>query len=269
MYISSGPSLAPRQAPASGAAASYQGFGHSAPAAGTPTASMDPTANSLAAMNVCLQCMSQMLQLMLAMTQGGQALPNSPGFGGDAGGPPGLESFLGGSSAAPSASAASSGGDARSGVASSPAASSTGDAQTSPAPDWVNKLPEPLRKLGPAFEKYGKQYNVDPRFLAAISMLETGNGTSSAFRNKNNAMGVSNSKGPIGFSAAEQSIEQMARVMSSATGPYKNVRTIADIGNVYAPVGAGNDVNGTNGHWPKGVSKFYEQLGGDPSKPVK
>jgi len=126
-----------------------------------------------------------------------------------------------------------------------------------------------MRHLAPAFEKYGKQYNLDPRFLAAISMLETGNGTSKAFKNQKNAMGVSDSKGPISFSSTEQSIERMARVLASGTGPYKGARTIAEIGKIYAPPGAGNDPNGTNGHWPAGVSKYYQQLGGDPSKPVK
>lgn len=236
--------------------------------------------------------MTQMMQLM-AMTMGNQGMASSNGnFAGNPSSP-GIDGFLGGSSPAASGGGmpassgggmpassgggmpASSGGAPASGgggggteqAASTSGSGATG--QSEPSPDWAQKLPEPMRHLAPAFEKYGKQYNLDPRFLAAISMLETGNGTSKAFKNQKNAMGVSDSKGPISFSSTEQSIERMARVLASSTGPYKGARTIAEIGKIYAPPGAGNDPNGTNGHWPAGVSKYYQQLGGDPSKPVK
>lgn len=216
-----------------------------------------------------LQMMGSMLTMMqslLAMMSQSQTLFGGGGFGGGQPGAmgPGMSDFLGGSAGGASASPATA-------VATSTggASAATGDAQTSGNPDWANKLPGPMRNLGPLFEKYGKKYNVDPRFLAAISMLETGNGTSSAFKNKNNAMGVSDAKGPIGFNNVEESIERMARVLASGTGPYKGARIINEIGKIYAPPGAGNDVNGTNGGWGKNVSNFYQQLGGDPNKPVK
>jgi hypothetical protein len=135
--------------------------------------------------------------------------------------------------------------------------------------NWGGKLPGPLQRHAGAFDHYGKKYGVDPKFLAAISMLETGKGTSSAFRNKNNAMGVSNRSGPIAFSSVDQSIERMARVLAKKDGPYAGKRTIGQIAGVYCPVGAGNDVNGTNHHWPSMVTKFYGQLGGNPSVAVK
>ena len=231
----------------------------------------DPMSGLGAMMGMCMQCMAQMMQL-LAMTMGNQGMASGGGDFGGSQATPGVDGFLGGgggggSSASPGGGIpASSGG---SGEASSASGSSGATGQSEPSPDWAQKLPEPMRHLGPAFEKYGKQYKLDPRFLAAISMLETGSGTSKAFKNKNNAMGVSDSKGPIGFGSADQSIERMARVLASDTGPYKGARTIAEIGKIYAPPGAGNDPNGTNGHWPSGVSKFYQQLGGDPTKPVK
>jgi len=83
-------------------------------------------------------------------------------------------------------------------------------------------------------------------------------------------MGVSNSKGPIAFEDSRQSIERMARLLASTTGgPYKNARTIADIAGIYAPISAGNDPGSLNQHWTAGVSKYYRQLGGDPSAPLK
>lgn len=135
-------------------------------------------------------------------------------------------------------------------------------------PKFKEKLPGPLQGLADKFQQAGQKYNVDPKFLAAISMMETGKGTSSAFRNKKNAMGVSNSKGPIRFNDPAESIERMAKGLANPKGYYRKATTINQIGRIYAPPGAGNDPNGTNGHWPAGVSKFYKQLGGDPSAQV-
>lgn len=134
--------------------------------------------------------------------------------------------------------------------------------------NFSEKLPKPLRHLADKFQQAGKKYKIDPRFLAAISMLETGKGTSNAFRNKNNAMGVSNSRGPIRFKDPAESIERMARSLSNPKGYYRNARSISQIGRIYAPPGARNDPHGTNGYWPSGVSKYFRALGGDPSKPV-
>lgn len=135
-------------------------------------------------------------------------------------------------------------------------------------PKFKEKLPAPLQGLADKFQQAGQKYNVDPKFLAAISMMETGKGTSSAFRNKNNAMGVSNSKGPIRFNDPAESIERMAKGLANPKGYYRKATTINQIGRIYAPPGAGNDPNGTNGHWPAGVSKFYQQLGGNPGAQV-
>lgn len=273
MNISSGPNTVTRQPQLA-----FPFF--SQPDSTTQTAAgSDPVAG---VMGLCLQCMAHMAAL-LGMTLGQQGMAGGGNFGSGQSSP-GMDSFLGGGAspmgsgsggASPMSSGAGGGASSMadpsggSSEASSASGASGATGQSEPAPDWAQKLPEPLRALGPAFEKYGKQYKVDPRFLAAISMLETGGGTSKAFKNKKNAMGVSDSKGPIGFSAPEESIERMARVLASDTGPYKGARTIQQIGKIYAPPGAGNDPNGTNGHWPTGVSKFFQQLGGDPSQPVK
>jgi hypothetical protein len=130
--------------------------------------------------------------------------------------------------------------------------------------DTTSMIPAAMDGLKTAFNYYGKMYGVDPNFLAAISRLETGNGTSSAFRNKQNAMGVSNSDGPISFASREASIERMARVLANPSGPYRNATTLAEIAKIYAPPGAGNDPNGTNSYWPKGVGKYLKQAGIDP-----
>jgi hypothetical protein len=125
-------------------------------------------------------------------------------------------------------------------------------------------LPSPLRKYASSFVEQGAKYGVDPALLAAISMHETANGKSSAFRNKNNAMGVSNASGPIQMGSVEASIEKMANLLgkgiNQGKGPYANAKSIEDIAKRYAPIGAGNDPRGLNKYWTNGVSSNYEKL---------
>lgn len=124
-----------------------------------------------------------------------------------------------------------------------------------------SRLPTPLQKYADTFVSAGNKHGVDPRFLAAISMHETGNGTSSAFRNKRNAMGVSNRRGPISFGRTEDSIDMMARTLAKPNGYYAGKNTVGSIANTYAPVGAANDPTGLNGYWAKGVLGNMRRLG--------
>jgi len=130
-------------------------------------------------------------------------------------------------------------------------------------------LPRNLAPYAADFEAAGRKYGVDPKFLAAISMHETANGTSNAFRNKNNAMGISDSKGPTGQASVPASIEAMARSLTRPGGHYEGASTIPEIGGIYAPKGAGNDPRGLNGYWPGKVSEYYAALGGDPKGSVR
>ena len=134
----------------------------------------------------------------------------------------------------------------------------------------VLELPAPLAPYAATFTAAGAAYGVDPRLLAAISMNESANGTSNAFRNKNNAMGISDENGPTHQESVEVSIEKMARLLGSKTyGPYKNARTLAEVAAEYAPVGAKNDPRKLNGGWLEAVSRNLRALGGDPSAPIK
>ncbi|MEW6280156.1 MAG: peptidoglycan-binding protein [Candidatus Eremiobacterota bacterium] len=133
----------------------------------------------------------------------------------------------------------------------------------------LERLPAPMQHLARDFTEAGQRYGIDPRFLAAVSMLETGRGTSNAFRNKNNAMGVSNRRGPISFQSHRESIFRMARTLANPNGYYAGKHTINRIAGTYAPVGAANDPHGTNGYWASGVRRYYSMLGGDPNAQVK
>lgn len=132
----------------------------------------------------------------------------------------------------------------------------------------LDRLPAGLRRYADAFQRAGEKHGVDPRFLAAISMQETGGGTSSAIRNRHNAMGIMGRSGVRRFSSVEASIEHMARGLARPDGYYAGKSTIREIARTYAPVGAANDPRGLNRHWPGNVSRFYEQLGGDASQRV-
>ncbi len=120
------------------------------------------------------------------------------------------------------------------------------------------RLPAPLQPYAQDFIELGNKYGVNPALLAAISMHETGNGTSKAFKNRRNAMGISNSKGVIDQPSVRASIEHMARLMGRAK-MYKG-RELTEIASVYAPVGAGNDPRGYNQYWTRGVSQYLNQI---------
>ena len=127
----------------------------------------------------------------------------------------------------------------------------------------VDALPEGLKPYAPAFVQAGKQYGIDPNFLAAISWNETGGGTSRAFRSGNNAMGISNASGPIyGFNSPEDSIFQQASTLARPNGPYRGASTIREVGSIYAPIGAENDPYHQNADWTGSVGEFYNRLTG-------
>ena len=147
---------------------------------------------------------------------------------------------------------------ARSGSASSPRAANPRGFRE--APDLRQKLPGPLQAHAQDFIDAGRETGLDPKFLAAIAMFETGDGTSSAFRNKKNAMGISDANGPVSQASVRESIFRQARTLARSEGPYSGADTIEAIGAIYAPPGAGNDPKATNHLWPRGVREKYSRL---------
>ena len=126
------------------------------------------------------------------------------------------------------------------------------------APTLADKLPEGLAPYASTFIEAARANNLDPYALAAISMHETANGTSKAFRDKNNAMGISDATGPREMASVEDSINKMARVLAGDT--YAKASTLDQIGSIYAPIGAGNDPTKLNSYWPGGVASHYARL---------
>jgi hypothetical protein len=137
----------------------------------------------------------------------------------------------------------------------------------------LGNLPDALKPYAEDFETAGAKYGVAPNILAAISMHETANGTSSAFRNKNNAMGISDASGPVEVGSVAESIDKMARLLgrgiNEGTGPYANAKSIEDIANIYAPPGAGNDPRNLNQFWTQGVTSNIQKLSENKAEQIE
>ena len=137
----------------------------------------------------------------------------------------------------------------------------------------LGNLPDTLKPYAEDFETAGAKYGVAPNILAAISMHETANGTSSAFRNKNNAMGISDASGPVEVGSVAESIDKMARLLgkgiNEGTGPYANAKSIEDIANIYAPPGAGNDPRNLNQFWTQGVTSNIQKLSENKAEQIE
>lgn len=116
-----------------------------------------------------------------------------------------------------------------------------------------------LSGYGDVFASVGAKYGISPALLAAIAVHETGNGTSSAAKSKNNVGGMMGKNGLMSFGSLEEGIDKMA---SNLKRNYidKGLTTIEQIQKKYAPVGAANDPTGLNNNWVNGVNKYYKMF---------
>lgn len=114
------------------------------------------------------------------------------------------------------------------------------------------------------YEKFGKDYGVDPVLAMAISMAETARGKSNGIRKYKNVGGMldpkSNWTKHIKFDSLNQGIESHIRNLSRN---YKGM-SLKEIQKKYAPNGAKNDPNNLNGNWLKNVTHFYNAMFAKP-----
>ena len=98
--------------------------------------------------------------------------------------------------------------------------------------------------------------------VVSISKHETGNWTSSAFRNKNNLGGVMCNSGLKTYSSFEDGLNGFVNLLKKHYFD-KGLNTIEQIGAKYCPVGASNDPTGVNQYWVPNVTKYFnEYIGG-------
>ncbi|MFS0782704.1 coiled-coil domain-containing protein [Bacillus sp. 1P06AnD] len=115
-----------------------------------------------------------------------------------------------------------------------------------------------LTGYGSVFFEVGKEYGIEPAFLMAVAMSETG-GDSRWLREYNNVGGFIHN-GPMSFSTVEESIRYMGSLLSRLyiqDGLY----TVESIHARYSPEGAGNDPAGLNAHWVKNVYTYLGKAG--------
>lgn len=113
---------------------------------------------------------------------------------------------------------------------------------------------------GAHFVKYGKEYGIDPAFLTAIAMHETGNGSSDALRRLNNVGGIMMYGGAQlrKFSSIEESIKEMASLLDRLYIK-DGLITPETIQKRYAPAGGvNNDPTNLNQYWTNGVTKYWK-----------
>lgn len=132
------------------------------------------------------------------------------------------------------------------------------------------------------FIEAGKMYGIQPRFLAAIAMHETGNGTSPKSQT-GNLMGISNNTGAIDYSDKSAvlnyfssrglkhheekwkyaSIYDQAYKLSNY-GPYQGKNTLAEVQSVYAPTPkewpVQNDSRNLNRFWLWKVGEWMNKI---------
>jgi beta-N-acetylglucosaminidase len=126
-----------------------------------------------------------------------------------------------------------------------------------------------LAGRGDSFARYGREYRVDPALLVAIAIHETGNGTSKAINELNNAGGIMlppNFNQLRQFISVNASIEHMAWLIRNTYMDSWNLYSIEEIGNRYCPEGASNDPTNLNQYWIPNVTRIYEEITGEEYK---
>lgn len=100
--------------------------------------------------------------------------------------------------------------------------------------------------------------------VIAISKHETGNWTSSLYKNNNNFGGIYNSKEKkfYSYESNEKGLQAFVNLLKNNYFG-KGLDTIEEIGAKYCPVGAENDPTGVNQHWVPKVTQYYNNYLGN------
>jgi len=115
----------------------------------------------------------------------------------------------------------------------------------------------------PTYYNVGTKHKVDPRFLIAITLLETSYGKHQPAVNRHNPGGLGTD---YSYPSWEVSIPKMATITWESKSEYDGKYTVEEIGSVWAPV---SDPRNDNANWPKNVKSFMEKMGANPNFPVR
>ena len=103
---------------------------------------------------------------------------------------------------------------------------------------------------GQVFVKAGRENNIDPVVLAAISAHESGGWKSRIARQKNNWMGLITRRGAKSFGTPEESIFYAAKLLNRK--PFKDRNTLSQIAPIYSAA--------RPGYWKTSVLKWEHEL---------
>lgn len=117
---------------------------------------------------------------------------------------------------------------------------------------------------------YSNAFKVDPAFITAIIIAEnSGNPGRNRPSSKFYYNPLSNGEKP--YKSLDEGLWDGIRHLSvnyiNKSGKYYSGGSIASIGRIYTPVGASNDVHGTNGSWIPTVSRVYKKITGHDYNP--
>jgi beta-N-acetylglucosaminidase len=119
-----------------------------------------------------------------------------------------------------------------------------------------------LRGKGKVFIAAGLVENVNSYLLAAISIHETGNGTSKVLKDKNNVAGMMvNGIRFRSFNSIDESIFSLAKLLHENYISQGRI-DLESIGAKFCPVGAKNDPTNINRHWIPNIERIYVQITG-------
>jgi len=123
----------------------------------------------------------------------------------------------------------------------------------------------PLAGLGAVFVNESQAVGLDPRMLVAVSGAETSFGAYGPSQTIHNPFGL----GPgMRFASWADAIHRAAQNLGGSLYLADGRVTIASIQQRWAPEGAANDPTGLNSNWTRNVSRYFSELGGDPSASV-
>ena len=134
--------------------------------------------------------------------------------------------------------------------------------------DLAEHLEGVLKGHEQAYIAAAAKHGMDPMLLVAISILETGHGSSRAVRSYNNVGGMMDEhsrgmRGFLKFGSIDEGIEVMAKNLKEKYFD-EGLDTIKKIGAKYAPVGGNvtNDPHHGNARWSGDVTNIYRKLRG-------
>ncbi|MED0738871.1 peptidoglycan DD-metalloendopeptidase family protein [Aneurinibacillus thermoaerophilus] len=129
---------------------------------------------------------------------------------------------------------------------------------TNVSPEQLNaRLGGALAGLGDYFVQYGTEYGVDPLFLAALAMHESGNGTNRLARELNNFGSRKALDGSwMKFATKEEGVRELAKYIQRKYIS-KGVTTLAGIQNIYAPLSD----SPLNANWIPGIYRYMTGFG--------